>query len=362
MLVIGLMSGTSLDGVDAVVIEAADQQTPRLLAHHHQPYATELIARLRAVDATTALEHVLALDAELADEYAQAVEALLGKATLGREEIAAIGLHGQTVWHAPAANPPVTCQIGDPSRLAQATGITVVADFRQRDMAAGGEGAPFAPFFHALLFANETPRAVVNLGGIANVSLLDAGGAVMGGFDCGPGNILLDAWVRKTQNKAFDRGGQFAASGHVDEALLARLLDDPFFTRRPPKSTGPEAFHLGWLETHLTGTESPEDVQATLAALTAESLAQSLRQWGKKTDEVVLCGGGVNNEDLRQRIDKSLPEHRVITSDDLGWPAASIEAVGFACLALRTLQGEAVDLTAVTGARQPVILGGIYPA
>lgn len=361
MLAIGLMSGTSLDGIDAVIIEWPQSAKPRLLTHYHQPYGQTLASRLRAVGAETSLASVLALDAELAGVYASAVEALLTQSAISRDQIAGIGLHGQTVWHAPTATPPVTCQIGDPSRLAEATGMTVVADFRQRDLAAGGEGAPLAPYFHGLLFGSDSPRVIVNLGGIANISLLDAGGAVRGGFDCGPANTLLDAWMRKTQGHAFDADGRFAASGQVDAALLARLKADPYFHRPPPKSTGPETFNLAWLDAQLKGNEAAADVQATLSALTAESLAEAIEAWGNTAEEVVICGGGVGNQDLLERLKAALSNRKVITAEALGWPAESIEAVGFACLACLTLQGKPIDLTAVTGANHPVVAGGVYP-
>ncbi len=362
MYAIGLMSGTSLDGIDAVIIEWQESAAPRLVAHQHQPYSSSLASKLRAVTADTALSTVLSLDAELAEIYAEAVGALLAGAAVSREQVSGIGLHGQTVWHAPQATPPVTCQIGDPSRLAEAVGIAVVADFRQRDLAAGGEGAPFAPFFHSLLFRGDAPRIIVNLGGIANISLLDAGGVVRGGFDCGPANTLLDAWMRNTQGRAFDADGLFAASGQVDSALLARLKADPYFHRPPPKSTGPETFNLDWLEAQLQGSESAADVQATLSALTAESLAEAVKHWGNTAEEIVVCGGGVGNQDLMKRLKAALSNRKVIASETLGWPADSIEAVGFACLACLTLQGKPVDLTAVTGAKHPVVAGGIYPA
>lgn len=362
MLAIGLMSGTSLDGIDAVIIEWPESAAPRLVAHQHQPYSNGFASRLRAVTADTALASVLSLDAELAEIYAEAVSSVLAKAAVSRERVSGIGLHGQTVWHAPKATPPVTCQIGDPSRLAEATGIAVVADFRQRDLAAGGEGAPFAPFFHGLLFRGDAPRIIVNLGGIANISLLGANGIVRGGFDCGPANTLLDAWIRQTQGRTYDIDGRFAASGEVDTNLLDRLLADPYFHRPPPKSTGPEAFNLAWLEAQLEGNEAAADVQATLSALTAQSLAQAISHWGSDAQEIVLCGGGVGNQDLLTRIRTALPNHQIVTSDALGWPAESIEAVGFACLACLTLQGKPIDLTAVTGARRPVVAGGIYPA
>ncbi|PWG62738.1 anhydro-N-acetylmuramic acid kinase [Sediminicurvatus halobius] len=359
---VGLMSGTSMDGVDAALVRLADGAPPRLEAFLAEPYPETLADRLRAVDAGTPLAEVLALDAELAAVFAGAVGALLASAGCKAAEVDVIGCHGQTVWHAPNATPPVTCQLGDPSRLAEATGCTVVADFRQRDMAAGGEAAPLAPLFHAALFGGDAPRAVLNLGGIGNLTVLGAGARVRQGFDCGPANTLLDAWARRHLGRPMDEDGHWAAAGRVDEALLARLLADPYFQRPPPRSTGPEHFNLGWLEHHLAGGEAPADVQATLAELTARSVADAVNQWAPEAGEVLVCGGGANNGELMRRLAAALPGCRVASTASAGVPPEAVEAVGFAWLAGETLAGRAVDLRRVTGSRHPVRLGGIYPA
>ncbi len=362
MHVIGLMSGTSLDGIDAVIVEFDSAGQSHCQAHHHQHFPKALTQQLRALNGEAPLHTVLAVDAQLADEYAGAVHTLLKKSQMTPAQVAGIGLHGQTIWHAPQATPPVTCQIGDPSRLAEATGIQVVADFRQRDMAAGGQGAPLAPYFHAQLFGTDQPRVVLNLGGIANITVLNRNAQAVRGFDCGPANTLLDAWIAQQHGNAFDDQGAWAASGQVDETLLHALLQDHYFERLPPKSTGPEYFNLDWLARHFTDNIQAQDVQTTLAELTARTVAQSIQRWGDRPETVIVCGGGSRNKDLIERIKSQLMPTPVMISDQLGWPAEQIEAIGFAYLARATLLGEAVDLTAITGARRPVILGGIYSA
>ena len=362
MRIIGVMSGTSLDGIDAALVEFDHAGTPQLLGFHHSAYPGELLTTLRTINADTPLGHVLALDAELSTHYAQAVTAVCEQTHTPPDQVDAIGLHGQTVLHAPRATPAVTCQLGDPSRLAQQTGICVVADFRQRDLAGGGEGAPLAPLFHAALFAAESPRAVVNLGGIANLSVLSDRGEVVCGFDCGPANTLLDGWIQRHHHQAFDAAGAWAASGQVDDALLGRLQSDAFFARRPPKSTGTEYFNAAWLDAQLTGTEAPADVQATLAALSAWAIAQALSAVGAGVTDLIVTGGGAHNTDLIGRIAAALPDVRIRDSAAEGLPAEAIEAIGFAWLARATLRGQALDLTKITGARAPAILGGIYPA
>ena len=362
MRLIGLMSGTSLDGVDAALVDFASDGRPVLAGFQHQPYPDALARALRSLDAASPLQAVLAADAELAGVYAAAVDALIAHTASDRRGIDAIALHGQTLWHAPQAEPPVTCQIGDPSRLAEATGITVVADFRQRDLAAGGEGAPLAPLFHAVLFATEHSRCVVNIGGIANVTVLGPGGAIRRGFDTGPGNVLMDGWIHRHRGAAYDAAGAWAASGRVDGDLLAGLLSEPWFRRPPPKSTGTEHFNLAWLDARLDVQRSAADVQATLSALTASSIADAIQAWGEAPRDVILTGGGARNDDLVRRIGEELPAAQVRCSDAVGLPANAVEAIGFAWLGRATLRGEAVDTTPATGARRPVILGGIYPA
>ncbi|KAF0284537.1 MULTISPECIES: anhydro-N-acetylmuramic acid kinase [Spiribacter] len=363
MRMIGLMSGTSLDGVDAVMADFDASGHPRPCGHLHSPYSAELATALRNINADSPLAHLLALDARLAGVYAAAVESLLHATGCTRRQVSAIALHGQTLWHAPLADPPVTCQAGDPSRLAEATGLPVVADFRQRDLAAGGVGAPLAPVFHAALLGGEQRRCVVNVGGVANLSVLAAGGRAEAGFDTGPGNALMDAGARRYLDSAFDRDGAWAASGQVDSAFLDRLLADPYFQRPPPKSLDVSTFDPHWLDAHAGQPAQPVDRQATLLALTAETIAAAVERWGGGPRDVVITGGGAANTALCRALDHRLGGERPLkTSDELGIPALQVEALGFAWLGRATLLGEPVDLTAITGARRPTVLGGIYPA
>lgn len=362
MRIIGVMSGTSLDGIDAALVEFDRTGTPQLLGFYHSAYPTELQAALRAMGAHTPLAQTLAMDAQLSDHYARAVIAVCDQTQTPTSDIDAIGLHGQTVYHASTATPPVTCQLGDPSRLAQQTGMCVVADFRQRDLAAGGEGAPLAPVFHAALFAAKSPRAVVNLGGIANLSVLSASGEVVCGFDCGPANTLMDGWIQRHHNQAFDATGAWAASGQVNQALLERLQGDAFFARPPPKSTGTEHFNQAWLDAQLDVADKPEDVQATLAALSAWAVVKAVQDIDAGVTELIVTGGGARNTHLIEQMAAALPEVVVRDSSAEGLPAEAIEAVGFAWLARATLCGQALDLRNITGAKAPAILGGIYPA
>lgn len=362
MRLIGLMSGTSLDGVDAALVDFDINGRPSLAGLHHHPYPETLTDTLRHLHGDSPLQAVLAVDAALAGVYATAVAGLLARTGATAGGIDGIALHGQTLWHAPQADPPVTCQVGDPSRLAQATGITVVADFRQRDLAAGGEGAPLAPLFHSVMFAADHGRCVVNIGGIGNVTVLGPGGRILRGFDTGPGNTLLDGWIRRHRGEPFDAQGQWAASGRVDGDLLAALLADPYFRRPPPRSTGVERFNHDWLAAQLSPDTPAVDVQATLSALTACSIADAIETWGEAPAEVILTGGGALNDDLLRRLADMLPGIPLRHSDAAGFPATAVEPAGFAWLGRATLRGEAVDTRAVTGASRPVILGGIYPA
>ena len=362
MRMIGLMSGTSLDGVDAVLVDFDGRGRPTLVGRIHRGYPAALTEQLRAIDGDSPLRIVLMLDAWLAGIYADAVEALRSATGATRQDIDGIALHGQTLWHAPGANPPVTCQIGDPSRLAEATGIRVIADFRQRDLAAGGEGAPLAPLFHAALFGCDHRRCVVNIGGVANISVLAAGGQALGGFDTGPGNTLMDAWARRHLDAPFDRDGRWAASGTIDMPLLERLLADPYFRRPPPKSIDIRSFDLAWLDGHSDHPPRPADMQATLLALTATSLVAAIDEWGGNPVDVVITGGGALNAELRRAIAARLAPRPLLTGDDEGVPATLVEAIGFAWLGRATLREDRLDLKSITGARRPVILGGVYPA
>lgn len=358
---VGLMSGTSADGIDAVLITTEGEQS-ELIGSHHRPMPARLRDEILAFRQAgqNELHRLATLDVKLTLEYASAVVALLEAAQLEAATVTAIGCHGQTLRHHAEGDTPYTLQIVDPNRLAEITGITVVADFRRRDMAAGGQGAPLVPAFHrARLVSEGDSTAVVNIGGIANISLVTAGGDVTG-WDTGPGNTLMDGWVARHQGEAFDRDGQWAASGTVITPLLSALLEDPYFITRPPKSTGPEYFHLDWLAAHLTGTEAAADVQCTLAALTVESLVLVLAQ--QPLDVVRVCGGGARNAWLMQQLTDRLGDTTVTTTEAIGVDPEWVEAWAFAWLAEQTLAGRAGNVPAVTGATGFRVLGGVFLA
>ncbi|MEQ6918083.1 anhydro-N-acetylmuramic acid kinase [Halomonas aquatica] len=372
-LFIGLMSGTSLDGIDAALVDISADGVPSLVATHAEPMPDplrDLLWRLCHADRVAFSELAAAEDA-FCRLQATAAEALIASSGVVRGAIAAIGSHGQTIEHAPWGHdggPAYTLQLDDPSLLAELTGCAVVADFRRRDLAAGGQAAPLAPAFHEALFrARDEWRLVLNLGGFANLTLLppaeDARPPL--GFDTGPANALMDAWHARHRGGRFDACGAWAASGRVDEALLERLLDEPFFHRPPPRSTGREVFHLDWLEGHLQGGESPEDVQATLAELTAASVALGVEMARERFAAppaalLIPCGGGAHNPDLLARLARRLPETPLVAGDDWGWPADWLEAGAFAWLAERRLAGQPGNLPSATGAAGPRVLGGLY--
>jgi len=360
---IGLMSGTSVDGVDAVLADLS--ASPRSVAAAHLAFPDALRRELTALQSSTEDEiHRAALAADaLMDCCAGAVAAVLRQAGIARPEVVAIGVHGQTIRHRPELG--YTTQLANPARLAEATGITVVADFRSRDVAAGGQGAPLVPGLHAALFtAHDRHRVVVNLGGIANVTDLPPPGPVRG-FDTGPGNTLLDAWCERHIGEPFDRDGAWAATGRLDPKLLAALKADPYFARPPPKSTGRDHFHLPWLEGHLALLRpalQPADVQRTLLALTAQTIAEAIAAHCGGATEVLLCGGGAYSAALRSELEAALAPRTVATTATLGIPVGEVEALAFAWLARETLAGRPSSLPEVTGARGTRILGAIYPA
>ena len=358
---IGVMSGTSADGIDAVLIATGDGQSTLTLGHHRgMPRALrdEILSFRHPAD--NELDRLAVLDRQLGDEYAAAIQALLKEANVSASEITAIGSHGQTLRHRPDGETPYTVQVGDPNRLAELTGVTVVADFRRRDMAAGGQGAPLVPAFHrARLIDAGVPSAVVNIGGIANVTLVSAEGAVRG-WDTGPGNTLLDAWISQHKGQRYDDEGSWASTGQVLEPLLNALLADPYFSRPHPKSTGPEYFHLDWLQQSLTGEEAPQDVQRTLLELTVMSICDALSE--ESVDVVRLCGGGAYNRLLRHRLAESMPSVQVTTTTEIGVDPQWVEAWAFAWLAEQTLASLPGNVPAVTGAAGERVLGGIYPA
>jgi len=359
-LYIGLMSGTSLDGVDAVLAELA-AVPPRLIGHFHHVFPQELRRELLALNHSGSGElrrAALAANA-LAHTYAAAVRTLLATHSV-IEPVAAIGCHGQTVRHQPGEG--YTVQLVNGALLAELTGITVVCDFRSRDIAAGGQGAPLAPAFHAAMFARrDIHRAIVNIGGIANLTDLPSNGNVMG-FDCGPGNLLLDAWAERHLKRPIDTDGIWSRSGHVIPELLQKLLGDEYFRRAPPKSSGRETFNLDWLSRQLGGGEAAADVQATLLALTARTVAQAIGNFCTEAREVYLCGGGARNRALVERLAQELAPRKVAVTDVLGVAAEHVEALAFAWLAQRALDAAPGNLPAVTGARGPRVLGAIYRA
>lgn len=367
-LFVGLMSGTSIDGVDAALAEFPEQGTPRLLATHAVRMPPGLRARILQLTRAGGNEIDLLgeLDVEIGRLFAGAALALLGTADVSPHEITAIGSHGQTVRHRPLAAHPFTLQLGDPNTIAELTGITTVADFRRRDIAAGGHGAPLVPAFHESIFRDaREDRVVLNLGGMGNVTLLPADrNAIVRGFDTGPANVLLDLWHERHQGAPLDRDGTWGRGGQIDEQLLSRLLADPYFRQPPPKSTGREHFDAQWLSQHVESCShdiSPRDVQATLVELTARSVAEALANWGLTSGALYTCGGGTHNRFLCERLGSLLPRMRVQSTAALGVDPDHVEAMAFAWLARRTLQSLPGNLPAVTGARHPVILGGIYP-
>ena len=360
-LYIGLMSGTSVDGVDAVLVDFGTAPW-RARVRCHVAFDPALRAELDALQKTGADElHRASLAANaLMDCCAVAVSGVLADAQLHSSDIAAIGLHGQTVRHRPELQ--FTTQLANPARLAEACRIAVVADFRSRDVAAGGQGAPLAPALHAALFGDAARhRVVLNIGGIANVTDLPPGGTVRG-FDTGPGNTLLDAWCKRHRHEAFDRDGAWAASGRPIAALVEALFADPYFALPPPKSTGRDHFNLRWLEARLQSKYDPADVQRSLLALTAATIADAIAVHCTGASEVIVCGGGAHNGALLRELVLHLGTRTLATTAAYGVPVGDIEALAFAWLARESLAGRAGNLPAVTGARGPRVLGAIYPA
>jgi len=365
-LYVGLISGTSVDAIDAVVARfSPDVELLAALAHPYPDALRQDLLALAQGDGRTTLEQLGCLDAQVAMAFAGAAIRVLAAAGVSHDRVAAIGSHGQTIRHRPGGDHAFTLQIGDPSRIAEATGCTVVADFRRRDIAAGGQGAPLMPAFHAAMVATrDRPRAVLNLGGIANLTLLPADPSrPVRGFDTGPASCLLDAWAQRHLHQPYDREGTFAADGHCADTLLQKLLDDPYFARPAPKSTGREVFNLDWLDRHLAAhPAAPADVQATLVELTARSVAEALRREAPGTAEVFACGGGVHNPVLMAALARHLAPAALASTAVLGIDPDYVEATGFAWLARETLAGRPGNLPSVTGARGPRVLGAIYPA
>ncbi len=356
---VGLMSGTSLDGVDAVLIDFSSGRH-RILGEAFLPFGDALRARLLAIHQTQSdeIHQAAVLGNELARVYARAVHELLSKARVSSVAVLAIGCHGQTIRHRPDAG--YTIQLGNGALLAELTRNIVVCDFRSRDIAAGGEGAPLVPAFHQTMFAHPSiHRVIVNIGGIANIT--DLGPGAVQGFDTGPGNMLMDAWIQQHLGKPFDRDGAWATGGRCLDDLLQALLVHEFFFRNPPKSTGREHFNLAWLEGRLSGKENPRDVQATLLALTAVSIARAVKSCRDGAKEIYVCGGGAANSALMSGLAAALPGVTVTTTAKLGIDPDWVEACAFAWLARQALLLHPGNLPSVTGATGPRVLGAIYP-
>jgi anhydro-N-acetylmuramic acid kinase len=356
-LYIGLMSGTSLDGVDGVLADFGGGQM-KVLAHESAGFDAELRAELLALNAPGGNElHRAALAANaLMRVYADVAS------RLKTADVVAIGAHGQTVRHRPQEfdGTGYTTQLCNGALLAELTGIDVVCDFRSRDVAAGGQGAPLAPFFHRAMFAQRGETiGVLNIGGISNLTVLNADGTQLG-FDCGPGNGLMDAWCAQHTGKSFDEGGKWAASGRADPRLLKKMLADPFFGKPPPKSTGRDLFNAQWLQQHGVASSKAEDVQSTLAELTATACANDAKRYGLK--RLVVCGGGALNTHLMSRLRAQLSSVDVVASDAAGLPPLQVEATAFAWLARKCIRRETLELESTTGARGARVLGAIYPA
>ena len=361
-LYIGLISGTSRDGVDAALVNIENDRTD-LLHAFCKPYPAAIrseLNRLLETQERPPKGKAAALDELLGRFFALTANELIEQAGVERRDVNAIGSHGQTVWHQPDAPRPVSIQLASGSMIARSTGITTVTDFRKADIRAGGQGAPLAPLLHRQLFqSKDERRAVLNLGGIANITMLGTDGSV-NGYDCGPGNCLMDAWIQKSSGDLFDRGGGWAAGGEVQTDLLESLLDDPYFDQAPPKSTGLEYFNMSWLDSRLREFAlQDQHVQCTLAELTARTIAQDLLK-DQPPARVLVCGGGVHNSYLLFRLKQLLPGIAVESTIQHGSDPDWVEAILFAWLAKERLAGRLQDTPPITGAREPVLLGRIY--
>lgn len=361
------MSGTSLDGIDAALVEFTEN-TIQLVDFEYLPFCDSLksdIQRLSQADNPIFLKDYGSIDTHLGYLFAQAANNLLDKTSIPRSNILAIGSHGQTIYHAPDLSSKFSLQIGDPNIIAEKTGITTVADFRRRDIAAGGQGAPLVPAFHQAFFSQQFDLtkqniSIINIGGISNITHLSADKAI--GFDIGPGNALMDTWIQKNLNLPYDSNGDWAKTGTANPELVKQLKQDPYFKLTPPKSTGKEYFSISWLSdkiSHFTDC-SANDIQASLCQLTADTITDTIQQHAPKTDHTLICGGGIHNKQLIASIRKNLA-HPVVSTEEFGINPDHVEATAFAWLARQTINNLSGNLIKVTGATTPVILGGIYP-
>ena len=354
------MSGTSTDGIDVILADLA-AKLPRVISFHSETFPPSLRRELLSLNTQgeNEIERSQLAGNTLARLYARAVNTLLANSKAAPEEIAAIGCHGQTIRHRPELG--FTVQLNNAALIAELTAITVVADFRSRDIAAGGQGAPLVPAFHDGVFRSEAEmRVVINIGGIANVTVLEPGKPAWG-FDCGPGGCLMDVWAEMHIGKPFDEDGAWAAQGEVLPRVLGNYLNDSYFQAAPPKSTGRDHFNLAWLEQKLTGRENAADVQATLLALTANSISDHVKRYAPGCTSVLICGGGAYNTTLISLITQQLPLAKIAKTDSLGVSAQQVEALAFAWFAKQAVDGRALDLRATTGAKHAAVLGAIYP-
>jgi len=362
----GLMSGTSLDGIDIAILDFS-KFPPRLLHADTVPYPDAVRQRLRDLcqSPTTTLDNLYSLDAELGEMYAQTVNQALESASIDRSAVEALGCHGQTIRHSPDSAAPFTVQIGDPNRIATLTGITTVADFRRKDIALGGQGAPLAPAFHRFLFrSDQEDRALINIGGIANITLLpaDTGQPVLG-FDTGPGNTLLDYWNGIHCDSAYDATGVWASSGRVIDRMLEQMMsEEDYFKLDPPKSTGTEYFSSGWLSQFLDDENEAADVQATLVELTALTIANARSRLPQRPQSLFVCGGGAHNQYLLDRLAANIPDGKLATTEALGLHPDFVEAAAFAWLARERVNLHTGNIPDVTQAQRAAILGGVYLA
>ena len=362
-LYVGLISGTSMDGIDAVVANFSDDSA-EIIATHSEPYPAELRnALLFAIrePLDVPLDETGELDRQVGECFRDAALSVIARSGIEREDIVAIGSHGQTLRHQPDADDPFSLQVGDADIIATGVGVTTVANFRQADILAGGQGAPLVPPFHQWLFASKNEdRVVLNVGGIANITVLAADGSDVIGFDTGPANGLMDAWCFQNTGQVFDRGGAWGASGTVLSSLLQQFVDDPYFALPPPKSTGFEYFNPGWLQQFHIGRYAAADVQATLCELSASTIAKAIKSQTPKTRKVFVCGGGVHNLEFMRRLQQDLGGATVFSTAAAGLEPDWVEASAFAWLAMRTMKGESGNLPSVTGASHKVVLGDIH--
>ncbi|RUM93914.1 MAG: anhydro-N-acetylmuramic acid kinase [Thiothrix sp.] len=360
------MSGTSMDGINAAAI-IFENDRPKILKTHYQCYPEKLRTTLQAVISSQwrgPLSSLLRLDHQIGQAFSEAAATIIQ--ALPTHRFYAIGTHGQTIFHQPYPPYPNTWQLGDPSLIAERTGVTTIADWRRRDMAAGGQGAPLTPAFHAQVFRHTTDSVIINLGGIANITLIPGNLAQpVIGFDTGPANTLMDNWILRHQGEPYDHNGRWAASEEPDQSLLKKMLTDPFFAKKPPKSTGREYWNMAWLDQQLASQSSrldPVAIQATLLELTARSIANAVQKVAPKVEQIFVCGGGVHNAQMMKRITALCAPCAVKSTAEAGFDPDFVEAIAFAWLAQQTLAGHPIKLANITGAKDNRILGAIYPA